>query len=330
MKNLMFVSVLVASLATSLFANGSTEKGGASVGAFTPTKDITWYCTSKPGGGSDIYTRAFSDAAITNGLLTKAPLISYKTDGAGEVGRNEVANMKQNPDYVLLTFNSGDLMPMVKNTPNRIEKFTPIAIMATDKQLLFINPEHAKDKTFAEAIAAAKAGTQVVIAGSKGDDFELYGMLISELGLKENQMAFITNDSTSDAITSGLGGHVDLVMSKPAAASEYVKAGMMVPVLALSTKRFSGSLADAPTLSEVDSKYKNVELPVWRGIVGPGAMSEAAAVFYSDMAKKVSESAEWKESYLAKNSLESSFMGYKEAKVYMEQYQADYLKKIGQ
>ena len=324
----VFLFVLIAALMLPLFANGNGESAGSSEG-FAPTKDITWYCTSKPGGGSDIYTRAISDAAVANGWLSKAPLINYKTDGAGEVGRNEVANTKQNADYTLLTFNSGDLMPMVANTPNRIKNFTPIAIMATDKQLLFINPEKAKYKTFADALAAAKAGTQVVIAGSKGDDLELYGMLIKELGLKENQFAYITNDSTADAITSGLGGHVDLVMSKPAAASEYVKAGMLVPVLALSDSRFAGDLASAPTLHEVDAQYNDVELPVWRGIVGPAAMSEEAAKFYSDLAKKVSESKEWIEGYLEKNSLKSSFMDYKEAKAYMEKYEADYLKKIG-
>ena len=325
-KVLLFV--LVVALMLPLFAKGGVEAAGSSEG-FKPAKDITWYCTSKPGGGSDIYTRAFSDAAVANGWLSKAPLINYKTDGAGEVGRNEVANTKQNADYTLLTFNSGDLMPMVANTPNRIRNFTPIAVMATDKQLLFINPEKAKYRTFADAVAAARTGTQIVIAGSKGDDIELYGMLIKELGLRENQMAYITNDSTADAIASGLGGHVDLVMSKPAAASEYVKAGMLIPILALPDSRFTGNLASAPTLHEIDARYNDVELPVWRGIVGPADMSQEAAKFYSDLAKKVSESKEWNEGYLMKNSLKSSFMDYQEAKAYMEKYEADYLKKIG-
>ena len=170
-----FLIVLAVLLMLPLFANGEQEAASSSAG-FTPTKDITWYCTSKPGGGSDIYTRAISDAAVANGWLSKAPLINYETDGAGEVGRNKVATTKQNADYTLLTFNSGDLMPMVANTPNRMKNFTPIAIMATDKQLLFINPEKAKYTTFADALKAAQSGTQVVIAGSKGDDLELYGL----------------------------------------------------------------------------------------------------------------------------------------------------------
>jgi len=95
-------------------------------------------------------------------------------------------------DYgLLLTFNSGDLMPMVKNTANRLANFTPIAIMAEDKQLLFIG-ESAKYKTFADVITAVKGGAKVVIGGSKGDDVATYELLIKELGLSENQLAFIT------------------------------------------------------------------------------------------------------------------------------------------
>ncbi len=47
------------------------------------------------------------------------------------------------------------------------------------------------------------------------------------------------------------------------------------------------------------------------------------------MLEKVSQSKEWTEGYLATYSLEGSFMNYQEAKAYMEQYEADYLKKIG-
>lgn len=322
----LLIIALTLSLILPLHSKGSQEVAQTD---FRPTKEITWYCTSKPGGGSDIYTRAICEIAIQNGLLDKAPIINYRTDGSGEVGRNEVANIGQNADYTLLTFNSGDLMPMVANTQNRISNFTPIVVMATDKQLLFVNPNKGKYSTFEEAIRAAKGGVQIVIAGSKGDDLELYGMLIKELGLRENQMAFITNDSTADAITSGLGGHVDFVMSKPAAASEYVKAGMLVPVLALSSSRFAGALNSAPTLNEVNSMYNNVELPVWRGVVGPANMSKEAAKFYSGMLFEVSSSIAWKEGYLATYSLESSFLDMEAAKAYMEEYQTAYLKKIG-
>ena len=133
---------------------------------------------------------------------------------------------------------------------------------------------------------------------------------------------------TGDAITALLGGHVDLLISKPAAASEYVEAGSIEALLALSTERYGGKLADAPTLSEV-GEYEDVEVPVWRGVAAPGAMSDEAAAFWSDILKQVSESDAWKEEYLDKNMLIGNYMDLAATQEFMAQYQADYLESIG-
>ena len=260
--------------------------------------------------------------------MTNTFLPTNLTDGGGEVGRMKVAMTQgKNADTTLLTFNSGDLMPMVANTDNRIENFTPIAIMAVDKQLLF-KGEHTPYGSFQEVLDAIAAGTAVTIGGSKGDDIATYQALAAELGVSETQLPYITYDGTGDAITALLGGHVDLLISKPAAASEYVEAGSIQAILALSTERYGGKLADAPTLSEVGD-YNDVEVPVWRGVAAPGAMSDEAAAFWSGVLKQVAESDQWKEEYLDKNMLIGNYMDLTAAQEFMAQYQADYLASIG-
>ena len=316
-----FVAIVLSALMVcALFANGTEETASA---GFKPTKDVSWVCTSKPGGGSDIFTTQIKDAMKVNGITDANIVTEYITDGSGEVGRLQVSTTnKAKADYTLLTFNSGDLMPMVKNTDNRVENFRPLAIMAVDKQLLFIG-EQSKYSSWQEIMDALKSGAKIVIAGSKGDDIETYTKLIAELGVPESQLSYIANDATSGAITSLLGGHVDLCMSKPAAASQYVEAGKMKPVLALSTTRFSTeSLKDAPTLSEFG--FNNVEVPVWRGVSAPKAMSDEAYAFWADCLKKASETAEFK-AYLAKNGLEPMYLFGAEAEAYMLEYQKNYL-----
>ena len=320
-----FVAIVLSALMVcALFANGTEETASA---GFKPTKDVSWVCTSKPGGGSDIFTTQIKDAMKVNGITDANIVTEYITDGSGEVGRLQVSTTnKAKADYTLLTFNSGDLMPMVKNTDNRVENFRPLAIMAVDKQLLFVG-EQSKYSSWQEIMDALKSGAKIVIAGSKGDDIETYSKLIAELGVSEAQLSYIANDATSGAITSLLGGHVDLCMSKPAAASQYVEAGKMKPVLALSTTRFSTeSLKDAPTLSEFG--FNNVEVPVWRGVSAPKAMSDEAYAFWADCLKKASETAEFK-AYLAKNGLEPMYLFGAEAESYMLEYQKNYLVSIG-
>ncbi|GAB1482234.1 tripartite tricarboxylate transporter substrate-binding protein [Treponema sp.] len=329
MKRLLALTAILLALggARSVFAEGSVEKTAS---GFVPSSAIDWVVTSSPGGGSDIYTRMIADIMTKQDIINgKTILVSNKTDGGGEVGRLTVSRVAKgkSADHTLLTFNSGDLLPMVKNTANRIENFTPIALMAVDQQLLFIG-EMSKYKTFAEVISAVKAGKNVVVAGSKGDDYASFKMLIKELGFTETQLAFITNDATSGAITSILGGHVDLVMSKPAAADQYVAAGKLVPVLALSKTRFSGNLSSAPTLSELGS-YNNIYNPIWRGVVGPKDMSPEAAKYWSDALKAVSESDAWKKDYLTKFKLESQFLNNVDATTFMSEAQAGYLKELG-
>ena len=227
---------------------------------------------------------------------------------------------------------------MVTNTANRSSNFRILAIMAVDKQLLLScgsttgKTDYAKaggDLTdFAAAIEAAKNGTYVVIGGSKGDDIATYDALLEELGLTEDQMGYITYDSTGDAITAALGGNLDFVISKPASASQYVESGDLTPVLALSTERFTGNLADAPILSEIGD-YENVEVPVWRGVAAPAAMSDAAVAFWTEALQKVSETQAWNDEYLVPNQLISQYMNSTDATAYVSEYEADYMATNG-
>ena len=327
MRKILAVVALASLIGGQTFAADAKK---ADPSGFTPSRDIEWVVTSSPGGGSDIYSRIISDIMTKNNMVAgKTFLVTNKTDGGGEVGRLAVSRTTAGvrADHTLLTFNSGDLMPMVKNTANRLANFTPIAVMAEDKQLLYIG-ESSKYKAFADVIAAVKGGAKVVIAGSKGDDVATYELLIKELGFSENQLAFITNDATSAAITSILGAHVDLVMAKPAAADQYVAAGKLTPVLALSRTRFSGNLASAPRLSEVGA-YKDVEFPVWRGVVAPKSMSPKAVAFWSQAFKSVSETEAWKNDYIGKFKLVPSFMDQQAAKAFMTKFEEDYLKSLG-
>ena len=323
-RRIAIVAMLIVAMA--VFAGGSKESGD---GTFTPSRDVTWTVTSNPGGGSDIFTQEAKNAMSTNGISDANIVIDYVTDGGGEVGRLNVSRMTgPRADHTILTFNSGDIMPMLANTDNRIENFTPLAVMAVDKQLLF-SGDITKYQSWQEVLDALAAGKRVVIAGSKGDDIETYNALIKELGVSQSQLAYTTNDSTSTAITALLGGHVDLVLGKPAAAEQYVLAGRMKPILALSNERFPTDLfKDAPTLGEFEG-YDNVEVPVWRGVVGPKAMSDAAADYWTECLRQVSETEDWQVGYIQRNALISQFMDRHEAAEYMKQYQVDYLAKIG-
>ena len=294
--------------------------------SWAPSKNVEWTVTSSPGGGSDIYTRKLQDILTTEGLVDQTILVTNQTDGAGEVGRQQVSR-KKDDGHSLLTFNNGDLQPMVQNTDNRIENFRPICVMAFDSRLLWFG-KHTEYADFAEMLEAAKNGTHIVMGGSKGDDILTYEKLLEVTGMTDENISYITYDATSDAITALLGGHVDFVTSKPAAASQYMESGDMIPVLTVAMERYDGKFADVPTMSEVGD-YEDFEIAVWRGIVAPASMPDEAVQFWSDTFGKVAESETWKTEYLDKYGLVNSFMPWQEATQFMADCQVEYLAAAG-
>ena len=151
------------------------------------------------------------------------------------------------------------------------------------------------------------------------DERVVFNMLCEELGTKDS-FTYITYGSASESIAALLGNHVDIAISKPAAANQYVIAGDIIPVLALSTTRFSTPFDAAPTLSELG--YNDVEYPMWRGVIGAKNMSDEAVAFWADAFKKVSETEEWQKNYLERNLLVSQYMGPEEASAVMYEAQA--------
>ena len=121
---------------------------------------------------------------------------------------------------------------------------------------------------------------------------------------------------------------MDFVISKPAAASQYVESGDLNAVLALANERYTGNLADAPTLSEIGD-YENVEVPVWRGVAAPAAMSDEAVAFWSEALGKVSASDAWHTEYLEKNQLLDEYKDTVAATEYVTAYEADYMAANG-
>ena len=288
MKKTFTLAIALLMVTTMAFAGGNAD--ASSDGTFTPTRDVTWTCTSSPGGGSDIFTQEIKESIRLNGFSDANIVIDYVTDGGGEVGRLEVSRMTgPRADHTILTFNSGDLMPMCLNTNNRIENFKPLALMASDNHFL-CSGDMSKYHSFQEIIDALARGERIVIAGSKGDDIETYNALLKSLGVDETQLAYVTNDSTSSAITSLLGGHVDLVIT--------------------------------------EFGYEACDVPNWRGIVAPKAMSEAAADYWAECFRQVTETPEWDE-YITRNGLVPMYMDRASTVQFMTEFQQSYLQSIG-
>ena len=302
--NVVLLTMVLASM--SVFANGTVEEAE---GPWAPSKGVEWVVTSSAGGGSSIFTQNIVEIIKAEGLVDQNIVINYKTDGGGAVGRRQVAGMKDEA-HTVLTFNSGDLQPFSTIEGGDLDNVTPLAVMALDGQIILAKAG-SEYQNADDVISALKAGTRLIMGGSKADDEAIFNAVKDQTG---GDIEYLRSDSTGEALTQLLGGHVDVAVAKPAASFDLVSSGELVPLFAATGTRFGGPF-DAPTLLELGY---DIEFTIWRGIVGPADMPEAAVEFWTDVFKKVSETDAWMDNYISKFLLNPKHMGGEEAREFMQ------------
>jgi putative tricarboxylic transport membrane protein len=308
MKKLLVLAIVLFVATGALFASADQEAGAA----WSLDKNVEWVVTSSAGGGSSIFTQNIVEIIKSEGLAGEDIIINYKTDGGGAIGRRAVGVAKTN-GHTLLTFNSGDLKPMVTQEGGDLDNVTPLAVMALDGQIILVHKDY-KYQTIEEIIGALDAGERLLMGGSKADDEAIYNAMLSEIG---GDMEYIRSDSTGEALTQLLGGHVDLAIAKPAASFDLVSSGELVCVATASASRFTGAF-NAPTFAELGY---DIEFQIYRGVVGPKDMPAEAVAFWSDVLLKVSETAAWNENYINKFLLVSNPIVGDDARVYMQKFE---------
>ena len=313
MKRTLFVCAFLVTTSILAFAEGQQEV--ASDGTWVPNQQVEWYCTSSPGGGSSVFTQTIIEIINEEGLVGESMLINYKTDGGGAVGRREVSGKNTN-GHTLLTFNNGDLQPLVQVEDGDLDMFTPLAVMATDGQILLVRDD-SPFKAGQDFITALQNGERVIMGGSKGDDINLYNTILEQVG---GEIEYLISDSTGDALTQVLGGSIDVVIAKPAAAYELVQAGELRPLIAATRDRFNDPF-DAPTFSELGY---GISLTVYRGIVGPKDMPQEAVEYWSNIFAQVVQTERWQEGYLNRFLLTNNFLPHTAARSYMQDFEDIY------
>lgn len=299
----------------SLIATMGIAAGQEDGGSWTPSRNVEWVVTSSPGGGSSIFTQTIVEIINAEELVDEDILLNYQTDGAGSVGRRRVSRANEQ-GHMLLTFNNGDLQPLVQVEQGDLDMFTPIAVMATDGQILLV-PADSPFETAQDFIDALETGQRIIMGGSRGDDVNLKDEIVEATG---GDIEYLINDSTGDALTQILGGNTEVVIAKPAASFELVSAGELRPLIAATRDGFNEPF-EAPTF--IDLGY-DISLTVYRGIVGPQNMPQEAVEFWSDVMSQVVETERWQEGYLGQFLLTDNYLPWDEALNYMQEFEDIY------
>ena len=141
----------------------------------------------------------------------------------------------------------------------------------------------------AAQIAAVKADPTKVVFGAGGtvgsQDWMKAALTARAAGLNPKSMRFVAFEGGGEAMTALQGGHVQVYSGDASEASQQIKAGAKIRVLAvMADKRLTGDLANVPTAKEQGS---DIEWPIIRGFYLGPKVSDADYKTWSDTFKKM-------------------------------------------
>src|SRR5919197_759 len=123
--------------------------------AWEPTKPIEFVIPAGTGGGADQMARLISGIAEKHKLSPRPIIAINKSGGAGAEGFLYVKEKKGDAHTIIITLSNLFTTPLATGTPFNWRDLTPVARLALDEFILWVNAD-TPYKTAKEYIAAVK------------------------------------------------------------------------------------------------------------------------------------------------------------------------------
>ena len=272
--------------------------------AWEPTKPIEFVIPAGTGGGADQMARRIAGVAEKHKLTPRPIVVVNKSGGAGAEGFLHVKGKKGDAHTIIITLSNLFTTPLATGTPFSWKDMTPIARMALDRFILWVNAE-TPYKTAKEYLAAVKEkGGQAKMGGtgSKQEDQIITVQLEQALGVKFTYVPF---KGGGEVCVNLVGNHVDSTVNNPIECVSHWEAGRVRPLAVFDPERIpEAKWKDIPTAKEalgVDIQYQML-----RGIFGAPDMPKDAIEWYQGFLKKVFDTPEFQD-YLHKGALKAAY-----------------------
>jgi tripartite-type tricarboxylate transporter receptor subunit TctC len=271
--------------------------------AWEPTKPIEFVIPAGTGGGADQMARLIAGLAEKHKLTPRPIIVVNKSGGAGAEGFLHVKGKKGDEHTIIITLSNLFTTPLATGTPFNWRDFTPVARLALDRFILWVNAE-TPYKSAKEYLAAVKdkPGMKMAGTGSKQEDQIITVLLEQTQGVKFTYVPF---KGGGEVCVNLVGKHVDSTVNNPAECVSHMKAGRVRPLAVFDPERIpDAGWKDIPTVKE--ALGADITYNMLRGIFGPPDMPKPALDWYIAFLQKVTETPEYKD-YISKGALKAAF-----------------------
>ena len=283
----------------------------SAVAAWEPNRPVEFIVPAGTGGGADQMARTIQGIVSKHNLMKQSIVVINKAGGAGGEGFLDVKSARGNPHKLIITLSNLFTTPLATGIPFSYKDITPVAMLALDEFVLWVNADKPYNtaKDYIDAVKKANGTMKMGGTGSKQED-----QIITEAVQKQTDAKFtyIPYKGGGEVAVQLVGNHINSTVNNPIEAVAQWRGGKIKPLCVFNSKTldYNEKIAGDRSWSSIPtckSAGIDVEYLMLRGFFMPPGVTQEQVDYYVDVFKKVRETPEWKK-LMSDGAFNQSFM----------------------
>lgn len=276
-----------------------------------PTKSVELVVPAGTGGGADQMARVLQGIIQKHNLMNQPMVVINKAGGAGAEGFLDVKTSARNPHKLVISLSNVFTTPLATGVPFNWKDLTPVAGLALDEFILWVNANspYQTAKDYVEAAKSGQADMKMGGTGSKQEDQIITAAIEQATGAK---ITYVPYKGGGDVAAQLVGGHITSSVNNPIEAVSQWRAGNLRPLCVFDAQRMpykeevaaGKSWSDVPTCKEAGL---DIEYLMLRGIFMPPNATQDQVAYYVNLFEKVRATPDWAD-YMNKGAYNTTFM----------------------
>ncbi|MGJ4932435.1 Bug family tripartite tricarboxylate transporter substrate binding protein [Bradyrhizobium sp. HKCCYLS2038] len=283
----------------------------SAVAGWEPVRPVEFIVPAGTGGGADQMARTIQGIVTKHSLMKQPLVVINKSGGAGGEGFLDVKASAGNPHKIIITLSNLFTTPLATGIPFSWKDLTPVAMLALDEFVLWVNAEkpYTTAKDYIDAVKQGGGTLKMGGTGSKQEDQIITVAMEKTTGAK---FTYIPYKGGGEVAVQLVGNHVDSTVNNPIEAVAQWRGGKVRPLCVFDDKPmgYDEQITDGKAWKDIPtckSQGLDIEYVMLRGIFMSPRATKDQIDYYVDLFKKVRETPEWQD-FMKTGAFNTTFM----------------------
>jgi putative tricarboxylic transport membrane protein len=287
-----------------------------------PEKNVEIIAGVSPGGAQDRTARVIYKVIQDRRLVGSTCTVINKPGGGGTISLAYLNQHTGDAHYLLISSVPILVNHIIGRSPLTFTDFTPIAQLFNEYVAFAVRIDSPlkSGKDLVDQMKQNAVSLSIAVGTTLGNTNHIAVAKVAKTaGVDIRRLKAVVFNSTGDAVTALMGGHVQVVSAPPSNIASQVEAGKLRVIAIAAPSRLPGALSNVPTWKE---QGLNVIVASDRGVIGPKGIRRAQITYWENILREVTETEEWKKD-LETNFWVANYLRSDDASVYLKALYAD-------